>query len=156
MTPAGIEPATFRSVAQHLNHCATAVPVIKNVHRSYSTRYSCQVVMKLCLYRPFTAEARVRTQVSPCGGILDGKIWHWDKFSSKCSTVPLSVTFHPCSAPVFTYMLLLPEGNTGEAWAPFTKQCSFGYQVALHGTLLSYCFHARVLIVAKKEKKASN
>jgi len=28
LTPAGIEPATFRFVAQHLNHCATAVPVI--------------------------------------------------------------------------------------------------------------------------------
>jgi len=26
MTPAEIEPATFRFVAQHLNHCATAVP----------------------------------------------------------------------------------------------------------------------------------
>jgi len=26
MTPAGIEPATFRFVAQNLNHCATAVP----------------------------------------------------------------------------------------------------------------------------------
>ena len=26
MTPAGIEPATFRFVEQHLNHCATAVP----------------------------------------------------------------------------------------------------------------------------------
>ena len=25
MTPAGIEPATFRFVAQHLNYCATAV-----------------------------------------------------------------------------------------------------------------------------------
>ena len=25
-TPTGIEPATFRFVAQHLNHCATAVP----------------------------------------------------------------------------------------------------------------------------------
>ena len=25
MTPAGIEPATFRFLAQHLNHCATAV-----------------------------------------------------------------------------------------------------------------------------------
>ena len=27
MTPAGIEPATFRFVAQRLSHCATAVPV---------------------------------------------------------------------------------------------------------------------------------
>ena len=27
MTPAGKEPATFRFVAQHLNHCATAVPI---------------------------------------------------------------------------------------------------------------------------------
>ena len=26
LTPAGILPATFRFVAQHLNHCATAVP----------------------------------------------------------------------------------------------------------------------------------
>jgi len=28
MTPDGIKPATFRFVAQHLNHCATAVPFI--------------------------------------------------------------------------------------------------------------------------------
>ena len=27
VTPYGIEPATFRFVAQHLNHCATAVPL---------------------------------------------------------------------------------------------------------------------------------
>jgi hypothetical protein len=27
MTPAGIESGTFRFVAQHLNHCATAVPI---------------------------------------------------------------------------------------------------------------------------------
>ena len=26
LTPAGIEPATFRFVVQHVNHCATAVP----------------------------------------------------------------------------------------------------------------------------------
>jgi len=26
MTPAGIEPATYRFVARYLNHCATAVP----------------------------------------------------------------------------------------------------------------------------------
>jgi len=29
MTPLAIEPATFRFVAQHLNHCATAVPASK-------------------------------------------------------------------------------------------------------------------------------
>jgi len=27
LTLAGIEPATYRFVAQHLNHCATAVPL---------------------------------------------------------------------------------------------------------------------------------
>jgi len=28
MTPVGIEPASFRLVAQHLDHCATAVPTL--------------------------------------------------------------------------------------------------------------------------------
>ena len=28
LTPGGNEPATFRFVAQHLNHCATAVPFL--------------------------------------------------------------------------------------------------------------------------------
>ena len=32
MTPSGIEPATFRFVAQHLNNRATTVPVIPWVH----------------------------------------------------------------------------------------------------------------------------
>ena len=27
LTPAGIEPSTFRFIAQHLNQCATAVPL---------------------------------------------------------------------------------------------------------------------------------
>ena len=31
MTPLGIEPATFRFVAQRLNHCATAVPRCEHV-----------------------------------------------------------------------------------------------------------------------------
>ena len=29
MTPSGIEPATFRFVAQNLNHCAIAVPTVR-------------------------------------------------------------------------------------------------------------------------------
>jgi len=32
MTPSGIEPATFRFVAQHLNHCATAVPGFESTY----------------------------------------------------------------------------------------------------------------------------
>ena len=47
MTPAGIEPATFRIVAQHLNHCATAVPyknagIKKWMHRSATFRFVAQ------------------------------------------------------------------------------------------------------------------
>jgi len=38
LTPAGIEPATFRFVAQHLNHCATAVPLSHMVY-SLSDRW---------------------------------------------------------------------------------------------------------------------
>jgi len=35
MTPAGIEPATFRFAAQHLNHCAIAVLCYKSEGRWY-------------------------------------------------------------------------------------------------------------------------
>ena len=39
VTPSGIEPAAFRFTAQHLNHCATAVPILKctiwKMHKNY-------------------------------------------------------------------------------------------------------------------------
>ena len=50
MTPPGIEPVTFRFVAQHLNHCNTAVPrrwwgkVKYKVHLTSVTRYRHKVV----------------------------------------------------------------------------------------------------------------
>ena len=37
LTPAGIEPAAFRFVAQHLNHCATAVPYKEFIRVSNKT-----------------------------------------------------------------------------------------------------------------------
>ena len=37
LTLAGIEPATVRSVSQHLNHCATAVPK-RNEYQEYILR----------------------------------------------------------------------------------------------------------------------
>ena len=44
VTPAGIEPGTFRFVAQHLNHCATAAPLIISVasqkRRPFSAEFS--------------------------------------------------------------------------------------------------------------------
>jgi len=36
LTPAGIEPATYRFVAQHLNHCATAVPKKKKTNPKHA------------------------------------------------------------------------------------------------------------------------
>jgi len=38
MTPAGIEPATFRFVGQHLNHCVTVVPLEKTNDELNSVR----------------------------------------------------------------------------------------------------------------------
>ena len=40
LTPPGIEPATFRFVAQHLNHCATAVPGVGQYISEISLLYS--------------------------------------------------------------------------------------------------------------------
>ena len=43
-TPAGIEPATFRFVAQRLSHCATAVPrkLLEWLFKSYCEEYMVQ------------------------------------------------------------------------------------------------------------------
>jgi len=45
LTPAGIEPATFRIVAQHLSHCATAVPK-QTWYLSQITKYQ---IVESCL-----------------------------------------------------------------------------------------------------------
>jgi len=48
MTPAGIEPATFRIVAQHLNHCATAVPQ----YQTYPTNFSVSTNISVFFDKP--------------------------------------------------------------------------------------------------------
>jgi len=57
MTPSGIEPATFRFVAQYLNHCGTVVNVLFE-DALYLLLFSCRsfisrnlqlVIPKLCL-----------------------------------------------------------------------------------------------------------
>jgi hypothetical protein len=39
VTPSGIEPATFRFVAQFLNHCATACPHYLSDYLKYLSNY---------------------------------------------------------------------------------------------------------------------
>jgi len=55
MTPSGIEPATFRFVAQHPNHCATAVP---------SYIYYIHIYVCVCVCVKFNGEIR---KVCNCG-----------------------------------------------------------------------------------------
>jgi len=52
---AGIEPPTFRFVAQHLNHCATAVPVLRQIQSvidKMSRVYFCLQCMTHSQYAP--------------------------------------------------------------------------------------------------------
>ena len=59
MTPAGIEPATFRIVAQHLNHCATAVPTVTG-RQLYCSQQIYRIIYNIKSY-PYTA--RILTEI---------------------------------------------------------------------------------------------
>ena len=47
VTPSGIEPATFRFVAQHLNHCATAIPPLHFTYRYMTSVYPLLSILTL-------------------------------------------------------------------------------------------------------------
>jgi len=65
MTPSGIEPAIFLLVAQHLNHCATAVPTCHGTmqyfvpvsHAEVSTEF---FYPSLCFQRLFSQHILLR------------------------------------------------------------------------------------------------
>jgi len=63
---------------------------------------------------PFNTEAWFQSQTSPfeSSGIQNG---------SQYRGFPLSVSFQQWSLLIFIHMLLLPEGQTGEAWEPSKK-----------------------------------
>jgi len=66
---------------------------------------------------PFNTEAWFRFQTSP---FVSSVIQNGSQYCG----FPLSVSFQQFSLLIFIYMLLLPEGQTGEAWLPSEKQCS--------------------------------
>jgi hypothetical protein len=80
--------------------------------------------------RPLTAEARFRSRVSPCG-ICGGQSGTGTGFFPVYIGFPLSVSYHQCSVLIFIYALLLPEGQTYEAWEPSRKRRCFGNQGVL-------------------------
>ena len=47
LIPAGIEPATFRFVAQHLNHCATAVPAFVGSYLNFIVCFDVKLILFL-------------------------------------------------------------------------------------------------------------
>jgi hypothetical protein len=61
-----------------------------------------------------TAKSRVWYQVSSNEFMADK--WDWDWFNSEHLCFPLSVSFHHSSILNFVYTLLLPDGQTGDAW----------------------------------------
>ena len=46
MTPSGIELATFRFVAQHLNCCATAVGQGQSIHIKFRIKFNLQTLLE--------------------------------------------------------------------------------------------------------------
>jgi hypothetical protein len=85
-----------------------------------------------------TAEDRVRSDASPCQ-ICDTHTGIGKCFSPSTSVFPCQYQ-HKCSTFIFIYMLLLPEGQMGEAWEASKKQCSFGNWGSLERKVLSHSF----------------
>jgi len=48
MTPAEIEPATFRFVARHLSHCATAAPTVQQYASKITLDNKFQTIVCIC------------------------------------------------------------------------------------------------------------
>ena len=79
MTQAGIEPATFRFVAQHLNHCATAVPN-RNEYQEYFLVGKGNRCVKLTTLPPSCADCLEIWEPQPPGTLRACPGLYWDYF----------------------------------------------------------------------------
>ena len=60
--------------------------------------------------------------------------------------IPLTITFHQCFTLIFIHVLLLPEGQTGEALEHSSSQSSFGSPGPLDRKVFSLCFYLYISI----------
>lgn len=70
---------------------------------------------------PFTAEGRVLSKVSSCE-IRGGRSGTGTGFCSQYFGFPLYLSLHQYYIFIFTYLLLLPEKQTSQAWENSRKQ----------------------------------
>ena len=124
MTPSGIEPATFRFVPQHLNHCATAVPF-------YEVRIEC-FINSLYLFGVKIDASRLRwlfAGLSPrrsCfipGERFVADIWHWDKFFARLFCLHLSII--PRERLTHLYLCAFQTGGQGRSLGTLKRRCFF-------------------------------
>ena len=110
MTPSGIEPANFQLVAQHLNHCATAVPhYIKIVSETNDSNYIYFIVFwHFTLPVPMTYIGLPWAQQF----VLQSKYLLWQNDVSVVSAVPSWSTHKP----------LVWEHSHAGGEMPLTKQ----------------------------------
>jgi len=91
LTPAGVEPATFRIVAQHLNHCATAVPRTTIDLDQFKSKPSCLPGAiwryRLSAWCPASVPSKIVMQLAG----LSQYLWKW---------------FH-CSVPWLSYTIIV-------------------------------------------------
>jgi len=117
---------TGRADAGTISARSVTVPLKPNLIR---VAYVCHTVAK-------TIDRRLRSYCASPGSILGQCMWdlwwtkwHWYKFFSAYVGFALPIPFQQCSMIIFIYMLLLPEGQKGEAWeptVPFRKSGSTG------------------------------
>jgi len=156
MTPAGIEPATFRFVAQHLNHCATAVPSsLKNEVKYDKKRifYTAIHVDVRCFYRPIVVFWHLNLEPRCCYRLWDvcvywEKCWYHVPFHETRSFVLMFARAHQCA-------LLWTVGFHEDKFIPFREKncrpprCDISVMQCSHGVSWKYTRFIGLLITGE-------
>ena len=130
MTPAGIEPATFRFVAQHLKHCATAVSHISASSWFYckklpaSTKQHGTITQKTCKFNNGTiTKSKIRSsETSKCKSDSKKELIYWVLSVSDGRPYSNVVTFSFSSVQLNSFVTLEQHCK---AEANITQQTSF-------------------------------